>query len=166
MGMQQILLILLSVIIVGIAVTFGLQMFHINAVNNNRNAIIADINNIAANSLAFIRAPRIMGGGEGNWIPYDRPGHADRSAGDALGDWLNWVDYEESAQGDKYYTGNGVVWMNLSSWEGEILTIIASGTEQGRNPSYSSEGHGEKGCIEVKMTISKVTHEMNLEILN
>ncbi len=166
MGLQQILLIVLTVIIVGIAVSAGIYMFNLQAVQANRNACIADVNNIGANSLAFLRAPRNMGGGEGNWIPYDRPGHADRSAGNALGEWLSWVDYEESAQGDKYYTGNSVVWMNLSSWEGDILTIIASGNEKGRDYTYKSKGHGENGCVEVKMTISKKTKVMNLEILN
>lgn len=166
MGIQQILLILLSVVIVGVAISMGIFMFNQQAVSANRNAVIADINNISANSLAFIRAPRTMGGGEGNWIPYDRPGHADRSAGDALGQWLNWEDYKESSQGDKYYTGNGVYWMNLSSWEGEILTIIGSGNEKGKDHSYKSKGHGETGCVEVKMEISKVTLEMNLTILN
>nr|MBC8383659.1 hypothetical protein [Candidatus Cloacimonadota bacterium] len=48
MGTQQILLIVLSVIIVGIAVAVGITMFNAQSVNSNRNACIADMNNFAA----------------------------------------------------------------------------------------------------------------------
>lgn len=166
MGMQQMLLILLTVIIVGISISVGIHMFNVQAVNANRNAIIADLNNIAGQAIAFLMSPRSMGGGEGNWIPFDRPGHADHNAGDALGNWLNWPEYVESVSGDVYKTGNGSMWMNLDSWEAEILTIIGSGNEKGRDHSYNSESHGEDGCVEVKMTISKIDHIIHLKILN
>ncbi len=42
MGQQQLLLIILGVIIVGIAVAVGITMFQDNAVDQNRSAVIAD----------------------------------------------------------------------------------------------------------------------------
>jgi Tfp pilus assembly protein PilN len=48
MGQQQLLLIILGVIIVGIAVAVGITMFQDNAVDQNRSAVIADLTTLAA----------------------------------------------------------------------------------------------------------------------
>ena len=53
MGTQQILLIVLSVIIVGIAVAVGITMFNAQATNSNRQAVVGDMNNLASSALAF-----------------------------------------------------------------------------------------------------------------
>jgi hypothetical protein len=52
MGQQQILLIVLSVILVGVAVAIGISMFRDNAINSNRDAIYSDLNNFAANVIS------------------------------------------------------------------------------------------------------------------
>ena len=48
MGQQQLLLIVLSVIIVGIAVAVGITTFQSNAVEANRQAVISDLVNYAS----------------------------------------------------------------------------------------------------------------------
>lgn len=166
MGTQQILLIVLSVIIVGIAVTGGIGMFNQQSMNNNRTAIIADLNYIGANSLMFYRAPRSMGGGEGHWIPFGDDGKVDKKQGGALGSWLNMEGYDESAEGDKYFTGNGVFWMNLESWTSDELIMIGSGKEKGNNKSYNSAGHGEDGCVEVELRVKGDDKTFSLKVLN
>jgi len=67
MGQQQILLIVLSVILVGVAVAIGISMFRDNAINSNRDAIYSDLNNIAANVYKFRMTPTSMGGGGGSY---------------------------------------------------------------------------------------------------
>jgi len=166
MGTQQILLLVLSVIVVGATLAVGITMFNQQSVNSNRSAIIADLNHIGANSLTFYRAPRSMGGGEQHWIPLDAEGNLDNNRGDALGLWLNYQDYEESADGDKYYTNNGVFWMNLAPGLSDELIIIGSGTEKGIDRSYSSAGHGETGCIEVELRVIGDTKKFSLKVLN
>jgi len=166
MGTQQILLIVLSVIVVGIALAVGITMFNQQSVNSNRSAIIADLNYIGASCLTFYRAPKSMGGGEQHWIPLDAAGNFDKNRGDALGLWLNYQDYEESAAGDKYYTTNGVFWMNLAPGISDKLIIIGSGTEKGNDRSYSSAGHGETGCVEVELSVVGGTKKFSLKVLN
>lgn len=166
MGTQQILLIVLSVIIVGIALTGGLSMFNQQSMNNNRSAIIADLNYIGANSLTFYRSPKSTGGGEHHWIPFDDEGSVDKSKANALGQWLNYDSYEESASGDKFYSLNGVFWMNLESWTSDELIIIGSGTERGFEKTYNSAGHGETGCIEVELRVSGASKKFSLKVLN
>jgi hypothetical protein len=65
MGQQQLLLIILGVIIVGIAVAVGITMFKTNAVSANRDALVGDMTNLAARAQQFYRRPVSLGGGGG-----------------------------------------------------------------------------------------------------
>jgi len=46
MGQQQLLLIVLGVIVVGIAVIVGINLFTVNAVSSNRDGVTADLTNL------------------------------------------------------------------------------------------------------------------------
>ena len=63
MGQQQLLLIVLGVIIVGIAVVVGINVFTASSANANRDAVISDLTTLAAMSQQFYRKPVAMGGG-------------------------------------------------------------------------------------------------------
>lgn len=63
MGQQQLLLIVLGVIIVGIAVVVGINVFTASSTNANRDAVISDLTTLAAMSQQFYRKPTAMGGG-------------------------------------------------------------------------------------------------------
>lgn len=65
MGQQQLLLIILGVIIVGIAIAVGLSMFTAQSVGAQRDAIISDITNLAATAYQHRIRPASMGGGGG-----------------------------------------------------------------------------------------------------
>src|SRR4030042_4860354 len=64
MGHQQLLLIALSIIIVGIAVVVGIDIFTANAQQVNRDSVILDLSNIAMAAQQYIRKPIEMAGGE------------------------------------------------------------------------------------------------------
>lgn len=63
MGQQQLLLIILGVIVVGIAVAVGITMFSDNAVSANRDAVSNDLVNLAARAQQYYRRPTALGGG-------------------------------------------------------------------------------------------------------
>ncbi|MCS7229484.1 MAG: hypothetical protein RMJ81_07800 [Candidatus Kryptonium sp.] len=63
MGQQQLLLIVLGVIIVGIAIAVGISMFKSSAVDANRSAIAGDLANLAAKAQRYYRTPVELGGG-------------------------------------------------------------------------------------------------------
>ena len=67
MGQQQLLLIILSVIIVGIAIAVGINMFQTNAVDSNRQAIISDVMNLGAKAHRYYRTPVSLAGGGQNF---------------------------------------------------------------------------------------------------
>lgn len=68
MGQQQLLLIILGVIIVGIAVAVGITMFQDNAVSANRDAVTNDLVQLAAKSQQYFRKPTALGGGGNSFV--------------------------------------------------------------------------------------------------
>jgi len=73
MGQQQLLLIVLGVIIVGIAVAVGMNMFSTSAAEANRDAIISDLNFISALARGHYRKPVDMGGGGNSFENFEIP---------------------------------------------------------------------------------------------
>lgn len=68
MGQQQLLLIILGVIVVGIAVAVGITMFQDNAVSANRDAVTNDLVNLASRAQQFYRRPSALGGGGNSFV--------------------------------------------------------------------------------------------------
>jgi hypothetical protein len=73
MGQQQLLLIILGVIIVGIAIAVGLSLFSAQSVASNKDAIINDLGNLAATAYQFKIRPNSMGGGGGSYTGFTIP---------------------------------------------------------------------------------------------
>jgi len=73
MGQQQIFLLVLAIIIVGIAIVIGIDNFHSKAVQANRDAVIIDLNYLASDAQAYYKKITIYGGGEQSFISYDIP---------------------------------------------------------------------------------------------
>jgi len=71
MGQQQLLLIILGVIVVGIAVAVGITMFTDNAVSANKDAVTNDLVNLASRAQQFYRRPTALGGGQGSFVLLD-----------------------------------------------------------------------------------------------
>ena len=70
MGQQQLLLIVLGVIIVGIAIAVGISMFKSNAMSSNRDQLINDLNNLAAKAQQYYRKPVAMAGGGQSFLGF------------------------------------------------------------------------------------------------
>ena len=68
MGQQQLLLIILGVIVVGIAVAVGITMFSDNAVSANKDAVTNDLVNLASRAQQYYRRPASLGCGEGSFV--------------------------------------------------------------------------------------------------
>lgn len=63
MGTQQLLLIVLGVVIVGIAIAIGITLFKSNQQSSNRDQVINDLENLAWKAQAYYRRPVSMAGG-------------------------------------------------------------------------------------------------------
>ena len=110
MGQQQLLLIVLGVIIVGIAVVVGINVFTASSVNSNRDAVIADLTTLASMAQQYYRKPIAMGGGGQSF---------DASTG------TGGVAWAIPAQLDT--TANGIY--TLQSSAANSITLVGTGTE-------------------------------------
>ncbi|MCL4540401.1 MAG: hypothetical protein M1378_12535 [Bacteroidetes bacterium] len=63
MGTQQLLLIVLGVVIIGIAIAVGITLFKSNAQNSDREQIIGDLDNLGSSAQQFYRKPKSFAGG-------------------------------------------------------------------------------------------------------
>jgi len=63
MGQQQLLLIVLGVIIVGIAIVVGINLFNANAEESAKDTMASEGTNLAALAQQFYKKPLALGGG-------------------------------------------------------------------------------------------------------
>jgi len=73
MGQQQLLLIMLGVIIVGVAVVIGIQTFNSNSIEANRDLILGNCINLASMAQKYYRIPKQIGGGGYEFTNWDIP---------------------------------------------------------------------------------------------
>jgi len=62
-GQQQLLLIVLGIIVVGVAIVVGINLFRTNAVETKRSTIVNECINLASMAQQYYRKPVAMGGG-------------------------------------------------------------------------------------------------------
>lgn len=105
MGQQQLLLIVLGVIIVGIAVVVGINVFTASASQANRDAVVSDLTNLASLAQTYYRKPTALGGGNSTFT--------------------GWVIPTSLAT-----TGNGTYVLTTGA---QSITIVGTGKEKGTN---------------------------------
>ncbi len=71
MGQQQLLLIVLGVIVVGIAVVVGINLFNANAESSTQDSIVSQGTNIGAMAQQYYKKPTAMGGGGNNFAGFN-----------------------------------------------------------------------------------------------
>lgn len=73
MGQQQLLLIVLGVIIVGIAVVVGINVFTASSTSSNRDSVISDLTNLASMAQTYYRKPTALAGGNNTFTGWAIP---------------------------------------------------------------------------------------------
>ena len=67
MGQQQLLLLVLGIVIVGLAVVAGIQAFQQNQQQSSIDAMANEALRVATDIQAWRQKPEALGGGQGNW---------------------------------------------------------------------------------------------------
>ena len=73
MGQQQLLLIVLGIIIVGVAVVVGINLFTANAIEAKRNNVTNDLIHLASEAQKYYKTPISLGGGSNKFTGWDIP---------------------------------------------------------------------------------------------
>lgn len=134
MGQQQLLLLVLGIVIVGLAVVVGIQAFSENQKKANADALVNDAIRIASDAQAWKLKPAAFGGGASasNWT-----GLSLLQLGYEVGDQTGGG----TAESDQYENLNGIFDLSAS---GATLTIDAN--------SYESDGTTVLNHIVVAVT--------------
>jgi hypothetical protein len=70
MGQQQLLLIVLGVILVGVAVVLGIQYFGVGAEEGAKDELVAHTLTVGANAQQWFKKPIAMGGGGNTFVGF------------------------------------------------------------------------------------------------
>lgn len=73
MGQQQLLMIVLAIIIVGIAIAISIELFRANAIDSKRDILMSECSNIASIAISYYKKPREMGGGGKTFLGWQVP---------------------------------------------------------------------------------------------
>lgn len=73
MGQQQLLMIVLALIIVGLAIAFAVQLFRANAIEGKRDILIEETSSLAAMAIQYYKKPPAMGGGGKSFVGWNVP---------------------------------------------------------------------------------------------
>ncbi|MGO9481251.1 MAG: hypothetical protein ACLP05_05665 [Candidatus Kryptoniota bacterium] len=130
MGQQQLLLIVLGVIIVGIAIAVGISMFKSNAQSANRDAVIADLDNLAAKAQQYFRKPTSMAGGGQSFA-----GFVVGTLDSADGNGAYWATSTKPAAFVAYPGNAGTPWTadGPGTKADTLFYLIGIGTEAGND---------------------------------
>lgn len=73
MGQQQLLLIVLGVIIVGIAVVVGINLFNTSAEESTKDTLVSEGTSLGALAQQYYKKPKEMAGGGGSFVGFTIP---------------------------------------------------------------------------------------------
>ena len=73
MGQQQLLLIVLAIIIVGIAIAVSIQLFRSNAIEAKRDILIEETTTLGLMAFQYFKKPAELGGGSKSFVGWTIP---------------------------------------------------------------------------------------------
>lgn len=73
MGQQQILLIVLGLVVIGIAVAVGMSLFRAHAISSKRDILTNETIDMAAQAISYYKRTREFGGGGKSFIDWQIP---------------------------------------------------------------------------------------------
>jgi len=147
MGQQQLLLLVLGIVIVGLAVVVGIQAFGENQKKANADAITNDVIRIASDAQAWSLKPTAFGGGNGAFtgVTFEKLGYTATGAGTA-GVYTNLNASTATGGANSGY--------KLSGIGASTLTITGCNATRGNQVVASVTGTGPD---QIATTVTNVT---------
>jgi hypothetical protein len=124
MGQQQLLLIVLGVIIVGIAIILGIAIFRQSSIDQKRDLLINEGLTVANNAREYFHKPKPYGGGGYSFIGWQIPSQMVTSANGSYTATVNSTDVEITGTGNELVSGTDLVEVQFTVTSDSIATII------------------------------------------
>jgi len=126
MGQQQLLLIVLGVIIVGIAVVVGINLFNANAEESAKDGVVSDCTNVGAMAQQYYKKPTSMGGGGNSFAGFTVPTNLVTTANGTYSATPNGAT--NCVIVGTPTTGQGYQWIVTTTVTPTTITSVGSGT--------------------------------------
>ena len=125
MGQQQLLMIVLAIIIVGLAIAISVQLFRSNAIESKRDLLIEETTSLATMAVQYYKKPQTMGGGGRSFMGWEIPSQMVQTFNG------NFMRADVSANeviiigtGSEVVTGNDSIKVETTVKPDDIVTII------------------------------------------
>ncbi len=124
MGQQQLLMIVLAIIIVGIAIAVSIELFRANAIDSKRDILINECSNLASIAISYYKKPREMGGGGKSFFGWQVPNSMLQTVN---GSYLAQVTAQQviiTGTGTEVVTGNDSIKVQTIVSANEYYSVI------------------------------------------
>ena len=124
MGQQQLLLIVLGLIIVGIAITISIQLFRSNAIEAKRDILIEETTTLGLMALQYFKKPSELGGGSKSFIGWNIPSQMVQTANGSFISTSSPTEVIITGTGTEVVTGTDSIEVQTTVTANEINSII------------------------------------------
>ena len=125
MGQQQLLMIVLAIIIVGIAIAISVQLFRSNAIEAKRDILIEETSSLAAMAIQYYKKPSEMGGGGKSFVGWKIPHQMVITVnGNFMTSTVTPTQVVITGTGSEVVTGNDSIKVETIATADEIYTVI------------------------------------------
>jgi len=145
MGQQQLILLVLATVIVGIAIVVGIRAFSENSIKSNSDALIQDMVRIANDAQAWKQKPAPFGG--------QADGAAKESISDYTGVTMNALGYADTLDALTYNNLNG--WYVIAP--GDPLTITACNGLKDNQAILEVRGIDDRSIVQTGILLGEYT---------
>lgn len=124
MGQQQLLLIVLGVIVVGIAVLMGILLFQQNSIEEKRDTLINEGILVAHNAIQYYNKPKALGGGSFSFLGWKIPSNLKTSPNGSYVETVNADNVEIIGTGNELISGTDSVKVKFTITRAGVQTAI------------------------------------------
>ena len=149
MGVQQLLLIVLAVIIVGTAITIGIANLFKNSTTMNRLSLSNEMLQFVIDTKVWDQAPQSIGGSD--------PSNRSKES------LIKWLAFTSQTEGFDMETENGVYTVTFPN--NNRVKFLGWGTEKGKKGKIKP-GNRKRGYVRVKVVYNFRTDKTTTQTIN
>lgn len=124
MGQQQLLLILLGVLVVGVAIIAGIDLFTANAIESKRDLLLHECVELSSMAQQYYRKPREMGGGGRSFTGWTIPSNLSNTENGHFTAAVNSSSVVITGTGNEVVTGSDSVKVQITVYPDSYSTVI------------------------------------------
>ena len=124
MGQQQLLLVVLGIIIVGLAIAISINLFRENAIVTKRDLLINECVSIGQLALKYYRMPSNFGGGGNSFTGWQFPEGLETSENGTFNATINAENVVINGMGNELVTGSDFIEVNVTVTKNGFTTEI------------------------------------------